>query len=150
MSIGLEFIKVEIKDAVTEIVIIVPGIGHIAGTGIKTITEEGEAIVTEEVIGIIGPITEITVGPETGTVIEMIVGTTIDWITEEKIVIKGMAIGTKIAVDLGIEMEGIEAAPGRVLNQEAVPKVDTKTEGRIEITPEIGTGPSLSLDPLHV
>ena len=52
---------------VTKIVIIVPGIGHIARIGIKTITEEGETIVTEEVIGIIGPITEITVGPETGS-----------------------------------------------------------------------------------
>ena len=37
------------------------------------------------------------------------------------IVIKGMAIGTKIVVDLGIEMEGMEAAPGRVPNPGAVP-----------------------------
>ena len=28
------------------------------------------------------------------------------------IAIKGMAMGTKIAVGLGTEMEGIEAAPG--------------------------------------
>ena len=62
----------------TEIIIITPEIGHIAGTSIKTTTEEGETIVTELVIGIIGPITEITVGSETGTVTEMIVGTTID------------------------------------------------------------------------
>ena len=47
-------------------------------------------------------------------------------------------------------MEGIEAAPGRVLNPEAVLKVDTKAEGRVEITPETGTGLSLDLDPLHV
>ena len=48
------------------------------------------------IIGIIGPITETTVGPETETVTEMIVGMTIDQIIEEMIVIKGMAIGTKI------------------------------------------------------
>ena len=36
----------------------------------------------------------------------MIVGTTIDQITEEMIVVKGMAIGTKITVGPGIEMEG--------------------------------------------
>ena len=53
---------------VTEIIIIAPEIGHIAGTSIKTTTEEGETIVTEVIIGIIGPITETTVGPETETV----------------------------------------------------------------------------------
>ena len=133
---------------VTEIIIIVPGIGCIAGTDIKTTTEGGETIDTDMVIGAIGPTTETTVGQETGTVTEMIVGMTIDQITEEKIVIKGMAKGTKIAVDLAIEMEEIEAAPGRVPNAGAVPKADTRVEGRVEITPEIGTGPSLDLDPL--
>ena len=137
-SIGLEFTKVGIKDAVTEIIIITPEIGHIAGISIKTITDEGETIVTEVAIGIIGPTTEITVGP------------TIDQITEEMIVIKGIAIGAKIMVDLGIEMEEIEAAPGKVLNPEVVHKTDTRVEGRVEITPEIGTGPSLDLDPLLV
>ena len=63
---------------------------------------------------------------------------TIDQITEEMIVIKGMAIGIKIMVDLGIEMEGIEAAPGRVPNPGAVPKTDMRVEGRVEITSEIG------------
>ena len=80
----------------------------------------------------------------------MIVGTTIDRITEGMIVIEGMAIGTKIMVDLGIEAEGIETAPGRVLNPGAVPKIDTRIEGRVEITPEIGTGSNLDLDPLHM
>ena len=63
---------------VTGIIIISPGIGHIAGTSIKTTTEEGETVITEVVIGIIGPITEIIVGPETETITEMIVGMTID------------------------------------------------------------------------
>ena len=100
------------------------------------------------VIGIIGPITEITEGPETGTVTERIVGMTIDQITKEMIVIKGMAIRTNIAVDLGIEMGGIQAAPGRVPNLEAVPKTDMRVEARVEITSEIGTGLSLDLDSL--
>ena len=52
------------------------------------------------------------------------------------IVIKGMAIGTKIAVDLGTEMEGIEAAPGRVPNPGVVPKTDMRVEGRVEKTTE--------------
>ena len=130
------------------IIIIAPGIGHIAGTGIKTTTEEGEAIVTEVVIGIIGPITEITVGPETGTIAEMIVGMTIDQITKEMIVVKGMAIGTKIMVYLGTEMEEIEAVPGRVPNPGVVPKTDMRVEGIVETTTEMGTGLSLDLDPL--
>ena len=135
----------EIEDAVTEIIKITPGIGHIAGTSIKTTTEEGETIITEVVIGIIGPITEIIVGPEKGTVTEMTVGMTIDPFTEEMIVIKGMATGTKIMVDPGIEIGGIEAAPGRVPNPGAIPK---RVEGRVEMTSEIGTGLSLDLDPL--
>ena len=53
---------------VTEAITIPPEIGHIAGTDIRTITEEGETIVTEVITGITGPITEITVGPETGTI----------------------------------------------------------------------------------
>ena len=61
-----------------------------------------------------------------------------------------MAIGTKITVDLGIEKGGIEAAPERVPNPGAVPKTDTRVEGRVEITSEIGTGLSLDLDPLLV
>ena len=108
---------------VTEIIIIAPGIDCIAGISIKTTTEIGETIVTEEVI--IGPITGITVGPETGTIIE------------EMIVIKGMPIGIKITVDLGIEMEGIEAALGRVPNPGAVLKTGMRIEGRVETTIEI-------------
>ena len=120
----------------TEIIIITPEIGHIAGTGIKTITEEGETIVTEVAIGIIGPTTEITVG------------LAIDRNTEEMIVIKGIAIGTKIMVDLAIEMEGIEAAQEKVPNPGAIHKTDMRVEGRVEVMTEIGTGPSLDLDPL--
>ena len=73
---------------------------------------------------------------------------TIDQIIEGMIVIKGMAIGTKIAVDLGTEMEEIEAVPGRVPNPGAVPKTDMRIEGSVEITTEIGTGLSQDPDPL--
>ena len=124
------------KDTVTKIIIIAPGIGHIAGIGIKTTIEVGETIVKEVVIGIIGPITGITVGPETGTIIE------------EMIVIKGMLIGIKIMVDLGIEMGEIEAAPGRVPNPEAVLKIGMRVEGRVETTIEIETCLSLDLNPI--
>ena len=122
---------VAVEDAVIEITIMVPGIGHIVEINTKITTKEGEITVTEVVIEIIGPITEITVGPETGTVTEMAVGMTIDQLTEEMIVIKGMVIGAKIAVDLGTEIEEIEAAPGRVPNPGVVPKTDMKVEGRV-------------------
>ena len=95
------------------------------------------------IIEIIGPITETTVGPETEMTIGMIVGMTIDQITEEMIVVKGMAIGTKIVVGLEIEMEGTEAVPGKVPNPGTVHKTDMRTEGRAEPTTETG----LSLDP---
>ena len=100
------------------------------------------------IIEIIGPITETTVGPEIETVTEMIIGTTIDQITEGMIAIKDMAIETKIVVDLGTEMEEIEAAPLRVPNPGAVSKTDMRIEGKVGITPEIGTGLSLDPDPL--
>ena len=45
------------------------------------------------------------------------------------IAIKDMAIGTKITVDLGTEMEEIEAVPGRVPNPGVVPKTDMRIEG---------------------
>ena len=54
------------------------------------------------------------------------------------------------AVDLGIEIGGIEAAPEKALTPEEVAKTDTKLEGRVQIIPETGTGPSLDLDPLLV
>ena len=100
------------------------------------------------IIEIIGPITEKAVGPEIETVIEMIIGMTIDQITEGMIAIKDIAIGTKITVDLGTEMEEIEAAPGRVLNPRVVPKTNTRIEGKVGITTEIGTGLGLDPDPL--
>ena len=62
---------------------------------------------------------------------------------EEMIVIKGMAIGTKIAVGPGIEMEGTEAVPGKVTNPGMVHKTDMRIEGRVETTTETG----LKLDP---
>ena len=102
------------------------------------------------IIEIIGPITQTAVGLETETVTEVIIGMTIDRIIEGIIAIKGMAIGTKIAVDLGTEMEEIEAVPGRVPNPGAVPKTDTRIEGKVEITTEIGTGLSADPDPLLV
>ena len=101
-------------------------------------------------LGIVGPIIETTKGLETETVTEMIVGTTIDQIIEEMIVIKSMAIGTKFVVGLETEMEGIEAAPGRVSNPGAVARTDTRIEGKVETTTEMGTGLSLDPDPLLV
>ena len=100
------------------------------------------------IVEIIGPITETAVGPEIETVTEMIIGTTIDQITEGTKAIKDMAIGTKIVVDLGTEMEEIEAVPGRVPNPGTVPKTDTKIEGKVGITAETETGLSLHPDPL--
>ena len=126
----------------------VPETDHIVEIGIKIVIEEGEITVTEVVIEIIDPITEITVGPEIGTVTEMALGITIDQITEGMIVIKGMVIEAKIAVDLGTEIGGIGVAPGKVPNPGVVPKTDTKVEGRVEMIPEIWTGLSLDLDPL--
>ena len=61
--------------------------------------------------------------------------------------VKDIAIGTKITVDLGTEMEEIEAVPGRVPNPGTTPKIDTEIEDKVGITTEIGTG--LSLDPDH-
>ena len=121
-------------------------------TGTKTTTGEEEITVTEVVIEIIGPITEITVGPEIGAITEMVTGILIDQITKGKIVVKGMIIETKIAVDLGIEIEigGIGVAPEKAPTPEAVPKTDTRTEGRVGMIPEIETGLNLDLDPLLV
>ena len=59
-----------------------------------------------------------------------------------------MATETKIVVDLGTEMEEIGAASGRVPSPGLVPKTDTRVEGRVETTTEIGTGLTLDLDPL--
>ena len=102
------------------------------------------------IIEIIGPIIETAVGPEIETVTEMIIGMTIDQITEGTIAIRDMAIGIKITVDLGTEMEEIEAVPGRAPNPGAVPKTDMRIEGKVGITTEIGTGLSLDPDPLLV
>ena len=124
--------QVGIEDEVTETITITPEIGCIAGISIKTTTEEEETIVTEAIIEIIGPITETAVGPETEMVTEMIIGMTIDQITEGMIAIKDMAIGTKITVDLGTEMAEIEAVPRRVPNPGAVPKTDTRIEGKVD------------------
>ena len=90
------------------------------------------------IVEIIGPITETAVGPEIETVTETNIGMTIDRITEGMKAIKDIAIGTKIAVDLGTEMEEIETVPGRVPNPGTVPKTDTKIEGKVGITAEIG------------
>ena len=46
-------------------------------------------------------------------------------------VIKDITIGTRIVVDLGTEMEEIEAVPGKVPNQGTVHKTDTKIEGKV-------------------
>ena len=123
---------------------------HIVETSIKTTIGEEETTVIEVVIEIIDPIIGITVGPEIGTVTEMVTGITIDQITEGKTVVKGMVIETKTMADPGIEIEigGIGVAPEKAPNPEAVPKIDTRIEGRVEMIPEIGTGLNLDLDPL--
>ena len=80
----------------------------------------------------------------------MVTGIPIDQITKGKTVVKGMVIETKIAADLGIEIEigGMGVAPEKAPNPEAVPKTDMRTEGRVEMIPEIETGLNLDLDPL--
>ena len=91
---------------------------------------------------IIGPIIGIAVGPKIGTVTEMVIGITIAQITEGKTVVKGMVIETRTTADPGIEIEigGIGVAPEKAPNPEAVvdPKIDTKTEDRVEMMQEIG------------
>ena len=125
---------------------------HIVEIGIKTAIGEEETTTTEVVIEIIGPIIGIIVGPKIGTVTEMVIDTTIDQITEGKTVVKGMVIETRTVADPGIEIEigGIGVVPEKVPNPEAVvdPKIDTKTEGRVEMMPEIGTGLNQHPDPL--
>ena len=123
---------------------------HIVETGIKTAIGEEEATTTEVVIVIIGLIIGITVGPEIGTVTEMVINIIIDQITEGKTVVKAVVIETRTMADQGIEIEigGIGVAPEKAPNPEAAPKIDTKTEGRVEMMPEIGTGVNLDLDPL--
>ena len=63
------------------------------------------------------------------------------------IAIKGMVIGTKIMVDLGTEMERIEAAPERVPNPGVVPKIDMRVKVRVETVIETETDLSLDLHP---
>ena len=123
---------------------------HIVETGTITTIGEEEITVIEVVIEIIGPIIEIIAGPEIGAVTEMVTDIPIDQITEGKIVVKGMVIETKITADIEIEIEigGIGVAPEKAPNPEAVPKTDTRIEGRVEMIPEIGTGLNLDPDPL--
>ena len=122
----------------------------IVETGTKTTTGEEETTAIEVIIEIIGPITEITVGPEIGVATEMVTCITIGPITEGKTIVKGMVRETKTVEDLGIEIEigGIGAGPEKAPNLEAVPKMDTRVEGRVGMIPEIGTDLNLDLDPL--
>ena len=85
-----------------------------------------------------------------GAITEMVIGITIGLIIEGMTVVKGMVTETKIVADLGIETEigGIGAAPEKAPNPEAVPKIDTRVEGRLGIIPGIGTDLNLDLDPL--
>ena len=137
---------------VTDKITMVLETDHIVETNTKTIIEEEGITVIEGVIEIIGPIIEITVHPETGVVTEMVTGMPIDQITEGKMVIKDMIIETKIMVYLGIETKigGIGVVPEKAPTPEAIPKIDMTVEGRVEMIPEIGTGPNLDLDPLLV
>ena len=77
----------------------------IVETSTKTTIGEEETTTIEEVIEIIGPITGITVGPEIGIVREIVIGITIGPIIQGKTVVKGMVTETKIAADLGIDIE---------------------------------------------
>ena len=61
------------------------------------------------IVEITDPITETAVGPEIEIVTEMTIDMTIDQITEGMKAVKDIAIGTKIMVDPGTEMEEIEA-----------------------------------------
>ena len=108
--------------------------------------EEEETIATEVITEVIGPITETAVGLEIETIIEMTISMTIEHITEGTMIIKNIVIGIKIAVGPGTE--DIEAVPGRVPSLGTVPKTDTKIEGKVGITAEIGTGSILDPDPL--
>ena len=152
INTGPGFIKVEVEDTVIDKITMVLETDCTVETSTKATTGEEEITVTEVVIESIGPITEITVGPEIVAVTEMVTGIPIDQITKGKIVVKGKVIETMIAVDLGIEIEigGIGVAPDKAPTPEAVPKTDTRTEGRVGMIPEIETGPNLDLDPLLV
>ena len=137
---------------VTDKITMVTGTDHIVETGIKITIGEEETRATEVVIEIIGPIIGITVGQEIGTVTEMVTGITVDQITEGKTVVKDMVIEIRTMADPGIEIEmgGIGVAPEKAPNPEAVPKINMRIEGRVEMIPEIETGLNLDLDPLLV
>ena len=124
---GPGFIMVEAEDAVIDKTTMVPETDHIVEISIKIAVEEGEITVTVVAIEIIGPIIEITVGPEIGTVTEMAIGTAIDQTTEGTIVIKGMVIEVKIAVDLGTET-GV--APGNRYKSRRQSRDDTRNRDR--------------------
>ena len=121
---------------------------YIVETGTKTSIGEEEITVIEVVIEIIGPIIEITVGPEIRAITEMVKDIPVDQITEGKTVVKGMVIETKIMAGLEIEIGGIGVAPEKAPTPEAVPKIDMRIKGRVEMIPEIGTGLNLDLDHL--
>ena len=125
-----------------------PETDHIVETGTKIIIEEEETTTIEVVIEITGPIIGITVGPKIETTTEMVVGTIIDQIIEGMKVTKGKVTEIRITVDPGIEIEieGIGVAPKKAPNPESV--VDPRTEMRVGIIPEIGTGLNQDLDPL--
>ena len=149
-KIGPGFIKVEVGDVVIDKITMVPETDHVVETDIKTIIGEEETTAIVVVIEIIGLIIERIAGQERGIITEMAIGIPIVQLTEGKTVVKDMVIGTKTMADLGTETEigGIGVAPGKALNPEAVPKIDTKTEGRVEVIPEMETGLNLDLDPL--
>ena len=126
------------------------GIGCIVEIDIKITLEEDKITTTEVVIEIIDPIIGIAVGLEIGTATEVVIDTTADQITEGKTIVKDMVIEIKIKADPGIEIEigEIGVAPEKAPNPEAVPKIDTTIEGRIEMMPEIETDLNQGLDPL--
>ena len=152
INTGPEFTKVEVEDMVTGKITMVLEIDHILEISTQIAIGKEETTITEVVKETIGLIIRITVGPEIETTTDMVIDSTIDQTTEGKTVVKGMVIETRTAADpeMKVEIGGIGVAPEKVPNPETVvdPKIDTKIEGKVEMIPEIGTGPNQDLDPL--
>ena len=140
ISIGPEFIKLEVEVMATDKISIVPEIGLIAETGIKITIEEEETTI-EVVIETIDPTTGIVVGPETETITEMGIGTIMDQIIEEMTITRGMEIeiGTRVGLEKGIEI-------GVVQEKVSNPEVATNLGIRVEMIVGDSVGTILETD----
>ena len=144
ISIGPEFIKVEVKDVATDKITIGPEVDLTAETGTKIIIEEEETAIIEVVIETTDPIIGIIVSPKTETITEMAVGTIIDQIIEGMIVTKCMVteIRTAVGLEKGIE---IGVAQEKVPNPEVA--ISLRTEMRVGDRVEIILGTDLNQEP---